>query len=395
MNVKRKTLKKAFGILHLWLGLTSGIIIFIVCITAAIWAFSPEIENVTQPYRHVVVETKPLLPITVLKNNAEKRLPGKKANRVNFNGKDKAATIDFYGEDYYYSAFINPYSGELLKLKDNKNDFFSVVLTGHYSLWLGDIGKEIVKWATLVFLLILISGMVLWWPRNKAARKQRFKIKLGTSPKRLNYDLHNVLGFYASWVIIFAVLTGLVWVFEPLAKAEYWLASGGDSFPQYPNPISKKVVNGKPANTIDDVFASHLQQDDKFHIASLYFPADDSAAYQLSIYPHENYYEGDNYYLNQYTLEEIPVTAFGRYAAANNGEKLSRMNYDIHIGNIAGLPGRIVMFFSILIMASLPVTGFYIWYGRKKKSKQKAKTIIKGNTENETAVQLAADNSFF
>jgi uncharacterized iron-regulated membrane protein len=46
------------------------------------------------------------------------------------------------------------------------------------------------------------------------------------------------------------------------------------------------------------------------------------------------------------------------------------MNYDIHIGNILGLPGRIAMFFAALIGASLPITGFYIWWGRKRKHKQ-------------------------
>ncbi|MEN2412166.1 PepSY-associated TM helix domain-containing protein [Flavobacterium mesophilum] len=40
------------------------------------------------------------------------------------------------------------------------------------------------------------------------------------------------------------------------------------------------------------------------------------------------------------------------------------MNYDIHVGSIFGLPGRIAMFFAVLIDASLPVTGFYIWWGR-------------------------------
>jgi uncharacterized iron-regulated membrane protein len=43
------------------------------------------------------------------------------------------------------------------------------------------------------------------------------------------------------------------------------------------------------------------------------------------------------------------------------------MYYDIHIGKILGLPGQLLVFFASLIVASLPITGFYIWYGRKFK----------------------------
>jgi uncharacterized iron-regulated membrane protein len=46
------------------------------------------------------------------------------------------------------------------------------------------------------------------------------------------------------------------------------------------------------------------------------------------------------------------------------------MNYDIHIGSIFGLTGRIAMFLAVLIGASLPITGFYIWWGRNNKKKK-------------------------
>jgi uncharacterized iron-regulated membrane protein len=47
------------------------------------------------------------------------------------------------------------------------------------------------------------------------------------------------------------------------------------------------------------------------------------------------------------------------------------MNYDIHTGAVLGLPGKILVFFAGLIIASLPITGFYIWWGRKQKEKNK------------------------
>ncbi|MBS1566334.1 MAG: PepSY domain-containing protein, partial [Bacteroidetes bacterium] len=72
-----------------------------------------------------------------------------------------------------------------------------------------------------------------------------------------------------------------------------------------------------------------------------------------------------------YTLAELKGTGVyaTKYADAKVGDKIYRMNYDIHVGAIAGLPGKIIAFFVSLVCASLPVTGFIIWWGKKKRKK--------------------------
>lgn len=364
--------KKATRQIHLWLGLATGIVVFIVCITAAIWTFSPEIESATQSYRHITPQDKPFLSVSKLHAIAQKQLPKKKVNRISFEGKEKASTADFYGDGYYYTAFINPYDGKVLAFINNENSFFRWIIKGHYELWMGEIGGEIVRWSTLIFVLMLISGIILWWPKNKAARKQRFKVKMGTSPKRLNYDLHNVLGFYASWIVLFAAITGVIWTFEWVSQAEYWMASGGKEIIDYPNPIAKKVKNSHSnIKSIDSIFTQKIKQYNNPHSVSVGYPETDSTAYNISVYPNESGYDNDDFYYDQYTFKEIPVKAYGKYANANSGEIASRMNYDIHIGSIFGITGRIAMFLAVLIGASLPVTGFYIWWGRNNKKKTK------------------------
>ena len=52
----------------------------------------------------------------------------------------------------------------------------------------------------------------------------------------------------------------------------------------------------------------------------------------------------------------------------NFGEKVIAANYDIHVGAILGLPTKIIGFIVSLIIASMPVTGFMIWWGRRKKT---------------------------
>ncbi len=80
------------------------------------------------------------------------------------------------------------------------------------------------------------------------------------------------------------------------------------------------------------------------------------------------YWKTDYRYFDQYTLKEKKVAhIFGKLEDAKTADKLMRMNYDIHTGAILGLPGKIFAFLISLLIASLPVTGFMIWYGRRNK----------------------------
>ena len=308
-------------------------------------------------------------------------MPDKKPNRISVIGKSDAVVVQFFGkkpQSYYYAVFMNPYSGQVLKVKNMKQDFFRLILDGHMHLWLPDpVGGYIVQYATLIFLLILITGIVLWWPRNAARLKSSYKIKLKASPKRLNYDLHNVLGFYASWVVLFAVLTGLVWSFDWVADSAYWMFSGGKSKLAFEQPQTAITRIGEAEKPLDKIFTCVVNA---YPVAASYLlvlPIKDSAVVVVRAYPEKGkFYNSDNLYFNQYTAAQFPVTINGKYAAATVAEKATRMNYDIHVGAIAGLPGRLLMFFAALICASLPVTGFYIWWGKWKKGKKKEKVAV-------------------
>src|SRR5690606_17832956 len=118
--------------------------------------------------------------------------------------------------EYYYSIYMHPYNGKGLQVTDQFSGFFRFILDGHFYLWLPhEIGQPVVASATLIFLAMLITGLILWLPKNRKAAKQRFwfKWKEGMKWKRKNYDMHNIIGFYTSAIGIIFVVTGLVWGF--------------------------------------------------------------------------------------------------------------------------------------------------------------------------------------
>lgn len=368
-------MKKWIRRLHLWLGLASGLVVCFLGITGCIIVFEQEIGALSS-FRYVTLQNSRPLPPSVLKTAAEKSLArGRNVVTMEYRGPGDAALAYYYNDEEYFLVFLNPYTGAVLETKNMDRDFFRVVTMGHYYLWLPPgIGQPIVASATLIFLIMLITGIILWWPKNKAARKQRFSIKWDAKWRRVNYDLHNVPGFYISGIIIFIVLTGLVMGFKWFADGVYRLSSGGSSQEAYREPVSDTLQRARYSNAGDILWARYWPVCQTGASLSVHFPAgkQDVVCLRVNHRP-GTYYNQDSYCFDQYTLQPIAENgAFaGTYRDATLANKISRMNYDIHVGAIGGLFTKILAFLASLITASLPITGFLVWRGRKKKKTAK------------------------
>ncbi|MBN8788785.1 MAG: PepSY domain-containing protein [Terrimonas sp.] len=369
----KSAVKLITGWLHLWLGLSSGVIVLFLGITGCILAFEQEIRSITQPYLYVQEQGTPYLPPSQLKAVSEKYFDGKKAAGIEYPASNKSAVVSYWDEEENYKiVYVNPYTGEVLKAKNMRKDFFRIILDGHFYLWLPpQIGQPIVASATLIFVIMMITGLILWWPKNKAARKQRFSIKFNAKWRRVNYDLHNVLGFYMTWVCIFIALTGLVWGFEWFAKSVYFVTSAGKTLPPHEHPVSDTTaIASLKANPGDYVYTLMSDKTKPGESFGVYYPATQTDAIEGFVnHRPGTYYNADYYHYDQYTLEELPATGVyaGSFKEAGLADKIARMNYDIHVGAVLGITGKVLAFLGSLICASLPVTGFLVWRGRRKK----------------------------
>lgn len=365
--------KKITRTLHLWLGLTSGLLVFIVAITGCIYAFQEEIQNALQSHRFVDNQHQAYLPPSQIQNITDEKLPGKHIHAILYRDSTHSTTSIYYSfeENYYIFVYVNPYTGEVLKVKDEFADFFRIVLDGHFYLWLPpSIGQPVVATGTLVFLFMLISGIVLWWPRNHNGVRKKFTIKWKAGWRRKNYDLHSVIGFYICWLALIFVFTGLVWGFVWFRDGVYLIASGGEKYIDYYNPVSDTSATlalNEPA--IDWVWRKMVAEYPKAEWIEIHPPEGSLSSIAANANPDAfTYWQTDYRYFDQYTLREQSVDhVWNRLEESSSADLLMRMNYDIHIGAIAGIPGKILAFLVSLTIASLPVTGIILWIGRRKK----------------------------
>lgn len=374
----RNQFRKLISKLHLVLGLVSGLVVFIVAITGCCWVFQEEIKGLSDDYRKVQKANQDFIFPTVAKEIAEGIFPGKAIHGVLYGKPDEAIEVIFYEaepNEFYQSVFLNPYSGEVLHKENHLSGFFAFILDGHLNLWLPEkIGNQIVRWSCVAFVVMLVTGIILWWPRNKQSRKQRLRFlwKSTTRWRRKNYDLHSLAGFYISLLALILVLTGLIMAFQSFEHVTY-KALGGEKSVEFTIP---KNTSSTRANYMDDTLPIDQllrrlkQQFAQAEQYEIHYPHTDSASIYVEItYESGVFYSSDYCFYDQYSLEEIKTTSlYGRYKNADFPDKVIRMNYDIHVGSIFGLPGKILVFLISLVVATLPVTGFMLWWGRKKKS---------------------------
>lgn len=372
----RKGRKSWFGKtvawIHLWPSLISAVILIFVCLTGTIIVYCDEIidfANRDVLYVKEIKEKK--LPVTRVLGLYKEAFPKRRnpgymiiyrdpARSIKFNSYDKEKGLRF--------VYMDPYTGKILK-DDGTIHFFYVTAHLHSSLLWRGAGEWIIAIATIIFLIELITGLILWWPARwtKTTREQSFKIKWKAKFKRVNYDLHNVLGFYAFSICFVLTVTGLIIAFKPLAKLTV-STFGGDTGHEWEEKLPAFKPESKPAelNKIVDDYFKVLPWASVVQISS--FKMDSSGYYGLAFARHIGLKsrDGDHpVFFDKYSGEKLNVSE-----GAILHEKIENVYWALHMGTWMGWFGKLITFTGGLIATSLPVTGFYIWWGRRKKKKK-------------------------
>lgn len=360
--------KKTVAWLHLWPSLVAGIIILFVCLTGTIIVYADEIMEFTAGEARFVEQGSKRITHDKIFETLKHHNPDYKLSEIVFYKDPKRSirlrVFDLKKHDLMM-IYMNPYTGDILKI-DHSIYFFYITAHLHAQLLAGAIGSWIVIIATIVFLIGSITGLILWWPKkwNKTTRQASFSIKWKSKFKRLNYDLHNVLGFYTLPFCIILSITGLLIFFQPLMNLTVQL-SGGDH-----SGVNDLLPKADPTQSSKDIvqlgYTTMEKYPDKKAVNIWVYRIDQLGAYAFNsgtpgLKSIENL---DMNVYNRYTGEEMPITT-----NQFRHDKVENYVWQLHMGQWWGQLGKLVTFLTGLIATSLSVTGFIIWWGRRKKKK--------------------------
>jgi uncharacterized iron-regulated membrane protein len=374
-------LKKVVGFLHLWLGLVSGLFVFLIAVSGCLYVFVDELKPIVYRERlFITPENKEKLPLNQLLSIAQTTLGKDKIiTRVEINNApDRSVTFrsqknnpdglthwDYF--EYYYRVYINPYSGKVIYVEDSENEFFQLVLGLHMRMLFGEKGGHyVVGYSVLCFVIILISGFVLWFPKKWTAKsvKNNFTVKWSAKWKRLNYDLHQILGLYAFLILLLTSLTGLVWAFDWMQDSVRFVANGAKNI-EKPAALISDTLQQQAVSGLDKAFTHTTAHYPGAYAYQILLPAKATSTVNTLVYLKDwNRFDRLLLVYDRYTGKMLSNKSF---ADLNNGDKAYQLNFDLHTGAYMGLFGKILSFFAAMVCSTLPVTGFYIWWNKRKK----------------------------
>ncbi|WP_165903851.1 PepSY-associated TM helix domain-containing protein [Hymenobacter gummosus] len=263
--------------------------------------------------------------------------------------------------------FVNPYTGAVVGPYVYRDSFFFTMMALHRGMVGGPVGKLIVGVSTLMFLFIIVTGIVLWWPASNKILKQRLTVKWDASFKRLNHDLHIVLGFYSALFLFIFAFTGLAWSFEWFNNGIFAVTNSDPKGPEAPK--SEVVVSGQKLG-FDQAYTVARQQVPDALSYAISLPKDSTEALRVMTTSADAAYEGatDELYLDQYTGRPLGKLAF---EDRNLGQRVRRTFKPVHTGAIYGTPSKILALIVCVLGVTFPVTGVIMWLNRLKKEKKK------------------------
>ncbi|MBV6290209.1 PepSY-associated TM helix domain-containing protein [Pseudomonas aegrilactucae] len=120
------------------------------------------------------------------------------------------------------NVFIDPYSGNLLGEQDATYNLQAVARALHGELMIGTLGDRLVELAAGWGIVLVVSGLYLWWPRGKASAGVLWP-RLNARGRLLWRDLHAVSGFWGAALLLFMLLSGMTWTgFWGKQYADLW-----------------------------------------------------------------------------------------------------------------------------------------------------------------------------
>lgn len=258
------------------------------------------------------------------------------------------------------TVYVDPASGRELGRLGETDGFVNIVFRTHSSLWLGETGKGMLACVALTYLFLLVTGLVLWWPRQWPPS---FRIAWDRGTLRAFFDLHRTAGALMGVLIAVSVATGAYMAWRPLGDLVTSL-SGGRSV-KAPTIAKTDKAEG-PALPVDDLVRIAQTQFAGFPIGYVQVPSQRSrpvrVRFMLPDDPHPNG-------LSSVWLHPRTGAILGsvRWNELDPGARAVAVVYPLHTGELGGVALEALVALSGLTLGLLGITGLWLWWRRRSR----------------------------
>ncbi|MGG0185527.1 PepSY-associated TM helix domain-containing protein [Bacillus rhizoplanae] len=382
---KAQSLYRAVWRWHFYTGIIFAPFVVLLTITGIIYLFKPQIENIIYKDYYYVQAEKEKLTAEEQIEIVKKAYPDASVTKYkpSFTS-DRSAEVGIVDKGVPMTIFVNPHDGKILGGLKNGEKFMSEVERMHGELMIGTTGDRIVEMAACWAMILLITGLYLWWPRNKKSIFGTLIPRFSKGKRMMLRDLHSVPAFWFSLFISIFIMTGLPWSglwgdyinkIATTTKTGYPTGLWDGNLPQ--SIVPSKAVADVPwaAKTLPVpeskgnkaaplAVADIMKIAEKNHLEdgySITFPKGEKGVYTVSVKPNKP--EGEStLHIDQYSGKILADLRFVDYGIL---AKAISIGIALHEGRYFGLINQLLDLVICFVLLGTAVTGCMMWWKRK------------------------------
>ena len=337
---------------HLWIGALAGGFSVVLGITGSILAFELPLDHVLNAKFSYISPSSRDLPLSQILRSVQASFPSDNIAAVTFADSSNLAWQVALPSGI---AYVNPHTGQVLGLRSRGETFLGFARRLHVSLACGDIGRSTIRWSNLATLLLLISGLGLWW------REGRIRLQGFDGTRRFWSDLHKAIGVLFSALLLIASVTGAFISFEGPVSQAILVFKGSNQI----TPSHLLVPQPRPGTT-------YIDPGHALTVAQALLPRDVPSRMQMPAY-------GGMYKISMIehrflrsdvgrvvTIDPYSGKALFVSSSADSSfaQRLTTANEAVHTGSAFGVMGRALMALAGIMVVPQAVSGFMMWWKR-------------------------------
>lgn len=385
---------------HFYAGLFVAPFMVMLALTGIIYLFKPQLDPLMYgsllnvPAAHHKVSADDLL-----KRVKEAYPQGQIKQYLPPINAERSAQFVVINEGHELNVFIDPYHGDILGEQDAKKNLQAVARSIHGELMIGTVGDRLVELAAGWGVVLVVSGVFLWWPRGQSAGI--LWPRLNSRGRVLWRDLHAVTGFWGAALLLVMLLSGMTWT-------GFWGKQYADLWNRFPvamwNDVPKSDVEARSLNSatrqtvpwamentpmpMSGDHAEHMAHtstqagpaaptislQDVQNIAvqrkvepgySITFPTTATGVFTIAVFADDPRNDA-TLHVDQYTGD---VLADVRWQHYSNVARATEVGVMLHEGKMFGPFNQIIVLLICLMILLSAVSGVVIWWKRRPQGK--------------------------
>lgn len=373
---------------HFYAGLFAAPFLLILAFSGGVYLFKPQIEGMLYQDQYQVDEvgTETLDSSSII-GSVQDNYPAAVVTALKiYEEEDRTAEVAVMDGAVAKSVYVDPYTGTVQGELVTSEKFTELFKKLHSELIVGGtFANRLVELAACWTLILLATGLYLWWPRNNKSIWGTLLPRFRSKGRLFWRDMHAVPAFWFSIMIMILIATGLPWSGVMGEQINRLAVSTNTGYPEYAHSFGEKPASavragevaedvpwasqndavpvsggGYQSISMDDVaMITAMEEIEKPYTISL--PVEEAGVYTIAT-SHAAPWKSATLHVDQYSgaiLSDVRYSDYGVLA------KFITAGIALHEGRLFGWFNQLLGLLTCLAIILIVVSSFVMWRKRK------------------------------